>query len=79
MASGRSTGIDWSPDGQVLFYAALTEGRHQIFAVPREGGPSVQLTRETVHVVMPAVSPDGTALAVTMYRHHRRFLEAVVR
>jgi dipeptidyl aminopeptidase/acylaminoacyl peptidase len=62
-------GIDWTPDGQHLVYAALSGGRMQLFSVPRAGGTPRQLTRDEVGLIHPQVSPDGRWIAAT--RPHR--------
>jgi Tol biopolymer transport system component len=61
-------GLDWTPDGRSLVYAALAGGRMQIFAVgAREGDPR-PLTREAAHLFQPQVSPDGRLIASTRLR-----------
>jgi len=62
-------GLDWSPDGQSLVYAALTGGRLQLFRVARTGGAATQLTREPADLLHPQVSPDGRWIAATRSVH----------
>jgi Tol biopolymer transport system component len=58
-------GLDWTPDGKSLVYAALVEGRMQIFAVGARDGEPRQLTRDAAHLFQPQVSPDGRHVACT--------------
>jgi hypothetical protein len=63
-------GLDWTPDGKSIVYAALSDGRMQIFSIPRTGGQPKQLTprkltNETDNLFLPQVSPDGRWIACT--------------
>jgi Tol biopolymer transport system component len=58
-------GLDWTPDGRTIVYGALAGERMQIFAVPRSGGPSRQLTKDAANLMHPQVSPDGRWIACT--------------
>jgi Tol biopolymer transport system component len=64
-SSSTYGGLDWTPDGETLVYSALAEGRMQLFALPRAGGPPRQLTREPAILLHPQVSPDGRWIACT--------------
>ncbi len=62
-------GVDWTPDGQRLVYAALSDGRMQLYSLPRSGGQPQQLTRDRASLIQPQVSPDGRWIAATrVYR-----------
>lgn len=66
-------GVDWTPDGERLIFAALAGETMQLFAVPRAVGgaraPPLQLTRDSLSLIHPQVSPDGRWIAATrMYR-----------
>jgi len=63
--SSTSGGLDWTPDGKTIVYGALAGERMQIFAVPRSGGPSRQLTDDPANLMHPQVSPDGRWIACT--------------
>jgi len=56
-------GIDWSPDGKMLYYSALEGGRMKIFAVSRNGGPARKLSEGPGNYLHPRVSPDGRWIA----------------
>ena len=63
-------GLDWTPDGKNIVYAALADGRMQIFSIPRTSGQAKQLapkklTNETDNLFLPQVSPDGRWIACT--------------
>jgi Tol biopolymer transport system component len=58
-------GVDWSRDGNTLLYSGLSGDRMQIFAVPRSGGVSTQLTHDPANLMHPRVSPDGRHIACT--------------
>jgi Tol biopolymer transport system component len=61
-------GLDWTPDGKSLVYAALAGGRMQIFTVGAGEGDPRPLTREDAHLFQPQVSPDGRLVASTRLR-----------
>jgi Tol biopolymer transport system component len=69
--SDTYSGLDWMPDGKTLVYAALWEGRYQIFAVPRAGGESKKLSQEEGQLMQPQVSPDGRWIAATWLQFTR--------
>jgi TolB protein len=56
-------GLDWSPDGSWLAYGARLADNWDIYAVPRQGGPSLRLTTDPGFDGHPAWSPDGKQLA----------------
>jgi Tol biopolymer transport system component len=61
-------GLDWTPDGKSLVYAALLGGRMQVFAIgAREGDPR-PLTQDAAHLFQPQVSPNGQLIASTRLR-----------
>ena len=57
-------GLDWL-DGASIVYSALANGRMQLFAVPKLGGVSRQLTFDSGNLLHPRVSPDGKWIACT--------------
>jgi len=61
-------GVDWTPDGERLVYAALMDGRMQLFEVARTGGTPRQLTHDPHSLLHPQVSPDGRWIAATRIR-----------
>jgi Tol biopolymer transport system component len=61
-------GVDWTPDGETVVYAALVNGHMQLFAVPGSGGPTRQLSRGEENLIHPQVSPDGRWIAATRIR-----------
>lgn len=63
-------GINWMPDGRALVYAALTDGRMQLFSIPVTGTPR-QLTHDPANLFSPAVSPDGRFIAATRVLHRK--------
>jgi Tol biopolymer transport system component len=58
-------GLDWTPDGKTIVYGALAGERMQLFAIPRSGGPTRQLTNDPANLMHPQVSPDGRWIACT--------------
>lgn len=58
-------GVDWTPDAATIVYAALADGRMQLFAIPSGGGESRQLTHDDAGLIQPQVSPDGRWIAAT--------------
>jgi len=64
-------GLDWSPDGESLVYAALADGRLQLFRIARTGGAATQLTRDRADLLHPQVSPDGRWIAATRSVHQK--------
>lgn len=63
-------GVDWTPDGERLIFAALAGETMQLFAMPRQGAAAAeQLTRDSLSLIHPQVSPDGRWIAATrVYR-----------
>jgi Tol biopolymer transport system component len=64
-------GVTWDTDGKRLVYAALTEGRMQLFAIPAAGGVPRQLTDDAASLFTPRGSPDGRFIAATRISHRR--------
>jgi Tol biopolymer transport system component len=58
-------GVDWSPDGRVLVYSAVSGARMQLFAVPVAGGEPRQLTADSANLLNPQISPDGRLIAAS--------------
>lgn len=56
---GHSYLHGWSPDGQWLTYTAERNGDYNIYKVPANGGPEVQLTTAKGLDDGPEYSPDG--------------------
>ncbi len=63
--SDTYSGLDWLPDGQTLVYAALADGRYQLFSVSRSGGVPERLSDDPGNLMQPQVSPDGRWIAAT--------------
>ena len=61
---GDPTGLDWSPDGELVVVQPRVQG-HGIFAVSPDGGRQRQLTStpEGAFDRQPRISPDGRRLA----------------
>ena len=68
------SGLDWTPDGETIVYAASGENRYQLFALPRKGGEPKQLTHDTANLLHPQVSPDGRWIAATRIQWTKRVL-----
>src|SRR6267142_324859 len=62
-------GLDWTPDGKTIIYAALAEDRMQLFCIPRHGGSSNQLSHDLSNLLHPRISPDGRWVACTRILH----------
>lgn len=58
---------DWEPNGDRIAFAAVTE-RTQIHLVSAYGGHSVQLTNHPESVLSPRWAPNGSVLAVVVFR-----------
>jgi Tol biopolymer transport system component len=58
-------GVTWTPDGGEIWYAAIAEGRMEIFAIPAGGGTARQITRDAANMMHPAISRDGNWLVAT--------------
>jgi Tol biopolymer transport system component len=56
-------GIDWTPDGNTLVYAALEGSHMQIFSIARIGGVPHRLSDGKGNYLTPRVSPDGRWIA----------------
>lgn len=70
----RSTtygGLDWAPDGESLVYAALADGRVQLFRIGRRGEGPTRLTHDPADLLHPQVSPDGRWIAATRMVHQK--------
>ena len=67
-------GLDWMPDGASIVYSALKDGRMQLFAVPKIGGVSRQLTQDAGNLLHPKVSPDGKWIACTRIVQSKQIL-----
>ena len=62
-------GLDWTPDGKTIIYAALAEDRMQLFCIPRHGGSPNQLSHDLSNLLHPRISPDGRWVACTRILH----------
>lgn len=62
-ASETYGGVDWSPDGKMLYYSGMEGDRMKIFAVPRTGGPARKISDGPGNYLNPRVSPDGRWIA----------------
>ena len=73
-------GVDWTPDGQHLVYAALAGDRMQLFSVPRaRPNASRQLTSDGASLVQPQVSPDGRWIAATRLTRSKQLRRLALR
>jgi Tol biopolymer transport system component len=65
--SGNTYGaLDWTVDGKAIIYAGLApNGRNQLFAIPRAGGPPRQITQDSANLIHPRISPNGQWIAVS--------------
>lgn len=60
VANGHHTTAPvWSPDGQLIAYAADTFGNKDVFVVAAAGGPSRRLTQHSANEIPIAFTPDG--------------------
>ena len=67
-------GLDWTPDGQTVVYAALDGSRMQLFAISRSGGEPRKLTNDSGSVLLPQVSTDGRWISATRIELTRQLL-----
>jgi hypothetical protein len=63
-ASDTVGGLCWLPDGTGLVFAALENGRMQIFVTSVTGGGRYRVTDGVNNYITPRVSPDGRRVAV---------------
>jgi hypothetical protein len=56
-------GPDWAPDGTRYLFVRLHDGLRSVWAVDDEGTDLDRLTDESVDVLSPRYSPDGTTIA----------------
>ncbi len=61
-------GLDWSPDGAWLAFAARRDGNWDLYRIAREGGAAQRLTEHPGYDAAPAYAPAGRALAFESYR-----------
>lgn len=73
------SGVDWTPDGKTLIYAALAAGHMQVFAIAAVGGTARQLTHDAANLVHPRVSPNGRVVAATRIEHHKTLMSLPLR
>jgi WD40 repeat protein len=62
-ASETYGGLDWSPDGKILYFGALEGDHMKIFSVPTTGGPAKKISDGPGNYLNPRVSPDGRWIA----------------
>ena len=65
-SNGRegATGIDWTPDGRIV-YSATTQGSWDIWIANSDGSQPRQLTSDPGMENQPRVLPDGTGIVFT--------------
>lgn len=71
---GRYGGLDWSPDGGAIVYAAPVSGRYRLYGVSRDGGDPWLVAEDEANLMHPQVSPDGRWVAVSRIAHERRIV-----
>ena len=66
------SGVDFTPDGKFIVYAAFDGSHHQLFKIPAGGGSPLKLTSNTYDLLYPEISPSGEWIATTLFRHTRQ-------
>jgi Tol biopolymer transport system component len=58
----------FSPDGRTIAYVADRDGNFEIYLQQIDGGPAINLTKNSAADVQPAFSPDGREIAFVSNR-----------
>jgi len=58
----------FSPDGRTIAYVSDREGNFDIYLQQIEGGPAINLTKNSASDIQPAFSPDGREIAFVSNR-----------
>jgi len=58
----------FSPDGRTIAYVSDREGNFDIYLQQIEGGPAINLTKNSATDIQPAFSPDGREIAFVSNR-----------
>ena len=75
----RWGGLDYSPNGEYLVYAALADDHHQLFKIKLSDLTNTQLTHQEKECFHPQVSPDGTHIVCSVYDHLKSIYKADLR
>ena len=72
----RWGGLDFTPDGKYLIYAALANKHHQLFKIKLSDLANTQLTYQEKELFHPQVSPDGDRIVCSVYDHCKSIWKA---
>jgi Tol biopolymer transport system component len=61
----------WGPDGRYLLFAGDPSGTPNVYALDTDRDRVLRLTTVRYGALEPALSPDGTTLVFSRYRHER--------
>ncbi len=68
------SGISVSTDAAwVAYIAPASDGHYQVFRVPIQGGPALQVTFDPTDKTQPAYSPNGELIAFTVFSYQVHF------
>ena len=66
-ARASTTGPEYTPDGQYIYFNSTRTGRMQIWRMKPDGSEQEQVTNDEFNNWFPHISPDGKSIVVLSY------------